>query len=341
MKFFLPIFCCFAALNLFGQQNFILQDASIDWAGYIEIVIPADPVSNTAEEDAFAEVSVLKLISDDEGLGKVNHSLSVKLWEMAREGQWELYEDAGLAKPLAFEGAMRRLMAPDTLIEFDPETYEETMTITSKEDFPSESPWIRVRQLLVYRNVSATFEVYTTAVAPCRYDGSPFYWMKLPAGSETYYGSVAQDTAIAWAVRYTTLDTSPDPESWDEVKNTTGPIITRFIDRIRPDSSITLHTPDNEPVTGPERRCLFSCVQKEKVFDPQRGMEQVQETVAGIDHEDISELQLVEEWAWDQLENQLYIRLIAVAPRFWVIPELGESTFPKVLFFRKCILTEP
>jgi hypothetical protein len=336
-KLLLPLLWSGFCTPLFAQLNAGLKDPSIDWAAFIEMVVPADPVAAAAQGDPFATTSILKLQSDDTGFGPVQHSLSYYLWEAARQGEWDLFEDPELTRPTRFDAAIRRLMEPDTVIEFDPETYEERVYIQSKQAFPAEAPYLRVRQLLVYRNAAATFEIATTAIGPCDHEGNVFYWLRVPVN----HADMPDPKHVVWSVRYVTEDTSPDPESWQEVKNTTGPLLTRFIDRIRGDSSVVLFTPEAKAVPMQDRPCLFTCLKTEAVFDPEQYTEEIVQTTLGIDQEQVLELQLVEEWHWDAFNQQLYTVLTAVSPRFLFNEqtEEGAEVWMKSLFYRRCIET--
>ena len=307
-----------------------------DWAAYFELVLPADPLYATADEDENAEMAILKLSTDDGSLSStINHSLNMKLWDMAREEVWEIYEDANLTRQIDFNQAMLRLNHPDTVVTFDPETYEEKLEIQPVvRALPFEVEWVKVRQQLLYNNVTAHFEIRTLAIAALWNEGDIPYWLKVPQKVGT--GVIDLDNKdINWAVRYTTLESTPGPGSWEETKNNTGAVIQRFIDRIRNDGTIELYDAMDNLISAAERPCMFSCIQNITVFDPETYQEQNQEIAIGIDHEVVSELQLTQEWFWNDREDTLETVLIAVAPRFWVINTEG-LTYPKIIFQRRC-----
>jgi hypothetical protein len=332
--FLLLLFFAFGAV-IYGQST--AQEPDVDWAAYIELILPADPLLSSGDEDPKAGMAVLKLTSRDAGFSEtVNHSLNYKLWEMARQNEWEIFEDAGLTRPLSFETAMRRATRPDTIISFDPSTYEEKLLIAiGSRELPYEAEHLKVRQLLRYHNATANFDIQTLAIAPCWDDGSAPYWLKVP-DDDGLPGNPLTDTTITWITRYKTFEASPGPENWEEIKNTTGPILDRFIDRIRNDSSIVLYQPEGPAVSITERPCLFSCSQSMMVFDPQTNKEEIQEINVGLDHEMITELQLVETWFWNEEELTLVTRLDAVAPRYWVTNTGDDPTYARVLFYRRC-----
>ena len=308
-----------------------------DWSAVFEITLPADPTA--VLEQHLATVGILKLATEQNNwyLTQPNHSINAKIWELVKSGQWPIFEDAELLRPTNFEAALAYLSRKDTVATFDPVTYEEKIEIHELKQLPFEAEFIKARQMLIYDHSTANFELKTLAIAPCFYDGTIPYWMAAP---DADWSVLPDEENVSWAVRYTTNETSPGPERWQEIKNTTGPILDRLIDRLRGDENIILYEPNGgKPVRGDERQCLFACTQQLKVFDPQTNTEYQQEIYTGIDQEQVTELQLIQEWFWDVQQMQLLTRLVAVAPRFWVLdPEKNNPTYPKILFYHKCRL---
>jgi hypothetical protein len=336
MRKYLPIIVlyCFWSMPTGAQITPKSGSVPADWAAYIELVLPADPT--LAQEQTFATVGVLKLAIEDNQWNEVRprHSLNHKLWELVKAGGWPIFEDAEMLRPTNFEAALLYMSRTDTVLTFDPETYEETITINALRQLPPEAPFIKVRQLLTYDNASANFDLITTAIAPCFDNGFTPYWMAVPDAS---WDQTPNEEDISWAIRFQTEDNTPGPERWQEIKNTTGPLLDRFIDRLRGDETILLADPaTGKTIMGKERECLFACTQTIEVFDPQTNTELSQEVYSGLDQEQVTELQLLQEWFWSDTENRLYTRLMAVAPRFWVLdPERQRDTYPKILFYRR------
>lgn len=322
---------------VFAQIVKIQQDPKVDWAGIIELTLPADPFNLPQEESLDATMEVLKLNSLGRGFhDHIDHSLNAKLWQVAKTEQWEMFSDPELTKKLPFESAMRRFSKPDSTIRFDPETYEEHIEVNFEAGkLPFEAPQIRVRQLLIYHNANARFDIITLAIAPCWGNESVPYWLKIPSTHIVTPESVYDKADIVWAVRYTTEDSSPREEHWQEIKNTTGPLPERFIDRIRTDTTIHLYDPEETVVPLDKRACLFSCSDTIVTFDPQTWQEHVQVIETGLDNQEVEDLQLVEEWYWDEGQQRLGTRLLAIAPRAMAkIP--GKEPLLEARFYRRC-----
>jgi len=334
-------FICFSILllatRLSAQPAKIIQDPRVDWAAVIELTLPADPFFLPEEEGRDAGITVLKLLSDDRSLSAaIDYSLNGKLWQIAKSEQWEMYADAALTRRLPFEEAMRKFSHPDTTITFDPETYEENVQISFNENpLPFEASQVKVRQILSYHNASAIFDIQTIAIAPCWEGNKVPYWLKIPTTPVVQPESINDQPDITWAARYMTEDCSPTEERWEEVKNLTGDVVERFLDRIRNDNNVDLYDLNDELVQPASRACLFSCADTLAVFDPQTWKETIQITNKGLDYEKLDDLQLVEEWYWQEEEGVLITRLIAVAPRYWVYRD-GEEAFRQAKFYRRC-----
>ncbi len=335
MKSLVYAFVVLCPLLLFAQLTPKSPDPGADWVAMIEIELPANPVD--AIDDADAAVGILKLSAIDPGFSPdIDHSLSRKLWEVAKAGLWEMYADPELTKRLPFEEAVQRLSRPDTIVTINPATYEERESVIwDAKPLPFQAERLRARQLLTYHNASARFAIQTVAIAPCTDDGAPLYWLKVPPSPPSVTTSLVLQPEVTWAVRYQTEDSSPGVENWTEIKNTTGPVLERFLDRIRTDTTVQLRAADGGIIAAKDRRCLFSCTDTVIVFDPQTWAEKEEIAATGLDEEDVSELQLIEEWYWHNVTQRLTTRLVAVAPRYWVRSD-KQAAFRRAAFFRRC-----
>jgi hypothetical protein len=282
-------------------------------------------------------VAVLKLATDDNSLRDgIDYSLNGMLWEMAKTKQWDIFADPELTKHLVFEDILRSMSQPDTTITFDPNTYEEKIRISyDSRPLPFEAPRVKVRQILLYHNTTARFEVQTIAIAPCWNDDRVAFWLKVPTAPPNPPRPFGAHKNVSWAMRYTTEDTSPAKGHWTEIKNTTGDVLERFVDRIRNDTTVHLYDQNEALVLPRSRPCLFSCSDSVTVFDPQTWIEHNQVVQSGLEFEQFEELQLIEEWCWLEDQHRLCTRLVAVAPLAWV-QHAGEPANRQPKFYRRC-----
>lgn len=339
MKSFLLPALLFFCLPLAAQTENILEDPSVNWAAEIELTLPADPLEFSAREDRSAALAVLKLSTEpDRRLdGYINHSLNAKLWDIAENGDWEAFSNAELTRPLEAEELRQIISGPDTIVTFDPSTYEEKVQIAwDARPFPHEARFVKVRQLLVYNDAEARFTIHTLAVAPFTGSEAPRFWLKVPETEEFLPDTLLSRPDVNWAGRYITNETSPRVTDFQVLKDETGAIMERFFDRIMADTTIALYTSpaDELPLSPDKRACLFSCTDSVSTFDPETQVEHVEVFHTELLPDQVIDLQLIEEFYWQDDDGLLYTRLVAVAPRFKFYYREGQW-YPRTGFSRR------
>lgn len=340
MKSFLLPASLFLTLNLFSQTENILNDPSVDWAAEIELTLPADPLEFSANEDRSAALAVLKLSAEYEPTlqSYLNHSLNAKLWDIAENGDWEAYSNAELTRPLDAEELRQMIGGPDTIITFDQSTYEEKVQIAwDMRPFPHEARFVKVRQLLTYNDKKAQFKIHTLAIAPFTGSEAPRFWLKVPETEDFRPDTLITRPDVTWAGRYITNEASPRVSDFQVVKDKTGPVMERFFDRIMADTTVLLYAnrTDEEPLSTDKRACLFSCTDSVITFDPQTNVEHMEMFYTELMPDQIIDLQLIEEFFWQDDDGLLYTRLVAVAPRHKFYYQEGQW-YPRVGFCRRC-----
>jgi|GEM_PF-1718793 len=336
----LPAFLL-AVLHLSAQYERILEDSTVSWAAEIELTLPADPLEFSAKEDRTASLAALKLSAEYEPSlqGYVNHSLNAKLWDIAENGDWEAFSDAELTRPLDAEELAQIISGPDTIITFDQSTYEEKVQIAwDMRPMPHEARFVKVRQLLTYNDEDATFQVHTLAMAPFTGREAPRFWLKVPETEDFLEpDSLIANPDVTWAVRYVTNEASPRVSDFQVLKDETGPVIERFFDRIMADTSVLLYGSllDDEPLSSDKRACLFSCTDSVSTFDPETYVEHVEVFHTELLPDQIIDLQLIEEFFWQEEDGLLYTRLVAVSPRYKFYYQEGQW-YPRIGFCRRC-----
>lgn len=340
MKSFLLPASLLLTLNLFAQTEKILEDPSVNWAAEIELTLPADPLEFSANEDRSAALAVLKLTAEYESTlhGYINHSLNAKLWDIAENGDWEAYSNAELTRPLDTEELLQIISGPDTIVTFDQTTYEEKVQIAwNMRPFPHEARFVRVRQLLTYNDEKAQFKVYTLAIAPFTWSEAPRFWLKVPQTETFQPDTLIARPDVTWVARYITDGASPRVSDFQVVKDETGPVMERFFDRIMADTAVMLYGTllDEEPLSYDKRACLFSCTDSVSTFDPETNLEHVEVFHTELLPDQIIDLQLIEEFFWQEEDGLLYTRLVAVAPRYKFFYQEGQW-HPRVGFCRRC-----
>lgn len=339
MKSFLLPALLFSCLPLLAQTEKILEDPAVNWAAEIELTLPADPLEFSANEDRSAALAVLKLTTEpDERLnGYINHSLNAKLWDIAENGDWEAFSNAEMTRPLETEELLQIISGPDTIVTFDPSTYEEKVQIAwDARPFPHEARFVKVRQLLVYNDAEARFKIHTLAIAPFTGSEAPRFWLKVPETEDFLPDTLLARPDVNWAGRYITNETSPRVTDFQVVKDETGAIMERFFDRIMADTTVALYSnpADEQPLPPDKRACLFSCTDSVSTFDPETQVEHVEVFHTELLPDQVIDLQLIEEFYWQDDDGLLYTRLVAVAPRFKFYYREGQW-YPRTGFCRR------
>lgn len=340
MKSFLLLASLLLPLNLAAQMEKILEDPSVNWAAEIELTLPADPLESSANEDRSAAFAVLKLVTEYEPNlhSYVHHSLNAKLWDIAENGDWEAYANAELTRLLDTDELLQTISGPDTIVTFDQQTYEEKVQIAwDARPFPHEARFVKVRQLLTYNDEKAQFAVHTLAIAPFTGSEAPRFWLKVPETEMFRADTLFAHPDVTWAARYVTNDASPRVSDFQILKDETGPIIERFFDRIMADTTVALYANpmDEMPIQADKRACLFSCTDSVSTFDPESFVEHVEIFHTELLPDQIIDLQLVQEFFWQDEDGLLYTRLVAVAPRYRFFYQEGQW-YPRVGFYRRC-----
>ncbi len=97
---------------------------------------------------------------------------------------------------------------------------------------PHEARFLKVRQLLTYNDLDATFAVCTLAIAPFSGNEEPRFWLKVPETEAMEPDTMYARPDFTWAVRYVTNVSSSRVSDFQILKDETGPIMDHFFDRI-------------------------------------------------------------------------------------------------------------
>ena len=131
-------------LTIYAQAEKRINHKDIIWAAKVEAVVGFD-ISGEASPQQLLEAVPVKAIQDNPEAPSL-HPFTEKLSQMIERGAFPAYADKGLQRPLTAAEARSRLVVADTIIAFDPETYEEKIHIVSN-DLLAGTPFFLTRQL--------------------------------------------------------------------------------------------------------------------------------------------------------------------------------------------------
>jgi len=190
IKCLIGCFLCFFAVQLVNAQDLRTGtegeykteageefDAPLD--GIVEKKIITDrrvlPYDDIREADIFWEKRVWRVIDVRE---KLNLPFSYPeepffsiLMKAAEEGEITVYgtEDDKFSYPLAPDEVASMGATVDTIIAFDPETYEEEITIVRNDLNPEDIKQFRIKEIWFFDEESSTLQVRILGIAPLTY----------------------------------------------------------------------------------------------------------------------------------------------------------------------------
>lgn len=155
-------------------------------------VLPYDPVR---EADIFWEKRVWRVIDVREKMnlpfGYPEEPFFAILMKAAEEGEITVYgtEDDKFSYPLAPDEVASMGATVDTIIAFDPETYEEEITIVRNDLNPEDIKQFRLKEIWFFDEESSSLQVRVLGIAPLKdeYDENgnykyttPLFWAYYP-----------------------------------------------------------------------------------------------------------------------------------------------------------------
>ena len=199
---------CLAATALFGQaetriitessdplEDIYIDDVVAKRLIYETKVLPYEPVR---EADVPWEKRIWRVIDVREKINLPFVYPEMPLFtifkEAADNGEIRIFEDDKFTQMLTSEEVMARIVETDTVVVYDPETYEETVKITHSELNPEDIKRYRVKEIWYYDEEASRMKVRILGIAPIRdyydddtgifkYEG-PMFWIYYPEARE-------------------------------------------------------------------------------------------------------------------------------------------------------------
>ncbi len=326
-----------------AQYADLMSDNNISWVAEYTADFTLDPVScDFSNFDFNNELNVIQLSNSptQSGLYRgqfLSKYFSQKLFGDMERGTYSFFEDELLEMPLPKEKMLERLSAVDTVVTFDPETYEEAITIV-----PNEISWenmlaFRVRQVFYYNKSEKTFGSRLLAIAPLKV---------VRESEETFYEALK---TVVWLK----IDPPKNPDkisakdvsySFETKMKGNAPGLQDFV--VKKGRMDFLQLIVNE-VTKPSRPILNGDFDP---IDPAKLPDYVQSTDTVITYDmttfaeqiqivernaikDVAAISFVQHWFYDSTKRLFFNRVVAVAPELAVKDFDGNFRYSKVLFY--------
>ncbi len=282
--------------------------------------------------------------------------------KLLRTKQSEVYWSSSYLADLVFQAALRgnlpifkdpHCQVPadpfgvypdrDTIIGFDPETYEEKKQVVYVEPVPSwDFKFWRLRQVLTYRAKTATWSTQVQAVAPLILVKNaagdsiglrPLFWFR-PNDERPKLTS----KHIVWAKEMVNKQARTEvPLTVFKHMKTVGNIpdlLLHLQEVLEKRMDVPLYNSAGDGLLSPERRrSLITRI--DTVICPV-SREPYEETHCAVYHDMLRlthYLRLMQTWYWDERRHRLFICLDAVAPLTDALDSEGNFRFRRPLFY--------
>lgn len=325
---------------LLSQSNY-LTDPDIVWAAEIEQDWVLDVPSLETEWDS--GLTTIKLLRTEENKPYWNNPFLAELiYQAVAQGRLPVFTDPLCRVPLRWENVYPRL---DTVVTFDPETYEEKLAVVKQDPDPYHDfrAW-RLRQVLCYHKKSATWSTRVEAIAPLLILRSaqgdsvglrPLFWFK-PEDKRPKLRS----NDIVWAKSTKTRQLKTlvpiDPVKPVKINDGYRNPVPHLIQEIANNPKTPVYDSwEQRPLRPEERSRILSRTDTIVTFDPETYEEKVKVVHNELDLSHIHQLRLYQTWYWDERRRRLSICLDWVAPMFDVHDVNGNFRYSMPLFLRK------
>ncbi|MCH2043157.1 MAG: hypothetical protein MK212_03390 [Saprospiraceae bacterium] len=212
----------------------------------------------------------------------------------------------------------------DTIIAFDPDTYEEIVKVVVTLMNPNDIEIFRLKQTIYYDYTKHQFISVPTALAPMITSTnnkgepqgiSPLLWIEVE--SSTGMPNL-NDADITWAKRMYRNCEFKDIKIF-KTEKTKGEIISEMVTFFRENSktvelAATFDGDGNIMMKEGEKANFGASIDTIITFDPVTFTEKLSVVKVNIDGKNIDEMRLLQDWWWNDKEQKLYIRHAGFSP---------------------------
>lgn len=336
-------------------QTELEQDADVIWMGevFVDYGINYNEWLVTKSEKELMETigfktkndfKILKYqVADADYSKNMDHRLVTKIRE--NKLNLELFEDADLTKPYSKEEIKKLGASIDTIITFDPETFEKIPQVVVNEINADKIRIIRVKQLIYYSRKEMMFKTIPLAVAPVELvyknyneveELKPLFWFKPNCLIEKPDLTLA---SIDWAKR-TYRNFSLEDVKVIKQEQEISVLMEMMMDDLKANAKrvaigSTLDMDGTELYTPDEIQGIGTGIQSFMVKNPETSKMEKKETVIEFEGKSVKELRLIQDWIWDAETKQLNIRYVGFDPIIHRTNQDGRFLNSGPMFIRK------
>ncbi|HMQ48512.1 MAG TPA: hypothetical protein PKA00_11730 [Saprospiraceae bacterium] len=255
--------------------------------------------------------------------------------QQMRSGQWKAYGDADLSQPIGQEEALDRLLITDTIVLFDPVTYEEEMRIVSVHVL-EEADAFKVRQSWHYNEKSEILESRLLAISPRigdqdilgdRPDLEGRVWFALPAAKDKAPKIQDKNVPLIAQINYFVSENQFGANRTG-LKNR----LYRGLFESNPPSYYNSDYPARK-IDPAFASNLFFSTDTVITVDPETYTESLEVINRHFTLQDMTYYKAIQKWYVDLRIGTIYCQLEAFAPCVPITDEYGTLIYPKPLFY--------
>lgn len=333
------LFCLFCTItSSFSQLEQLIDDPDIVWIAEFTTDYRFDPnAPHNTEQIKLTKYFNTPETSKDVGVGNfVIHQLFMD----GLHGHTDCYADPGLTQLLSVDDIGKMITITDTVVTFDPATFEEQVLIVRNEMDLTSIEQLRVNQVIYFDKNTQDFETRIIAVAPLvNYSNDaqaqPLFWIKMDNpfpenfnihASNIHFGALGYSHEHPLMLNFT-----------EEIKNEGFDFKGMLLEQAQA---------IQKPVEAPERGFgsgnyyrkedishTHAGIDTITIFDPNTFEETVKIVKNEVNYSKIEAYRLVQEWYYDAKTHQFFNRLKAIAPLVSVKDDNGNFKFKKALYY--------
>ncbi len=329
-------------------------DPNVLWIG--ETYMDYAPDYNSSRSDELTQKKMIKI-----GFKSRNYNKILKLQlQDVDENDWyshqlptillrsidgvTCYADAALTKKYTSKQLTQKLAVVDTIITFDPQTFEEIVKEVVQQVNPHAIHSFRMKQLIYYDQKAATLKIIPLAIAPLQkvYDKDgklnmePLFWCK-----PDFFDMLPNlnSTAISYAKRsYRPLT----QETITPLKGTQtlGELTLLMLEDVKKSKGkkhlgSVFYTDGAKPLPISEIESIGNSIDTIITFDPNTFEQIVQVVQNQFTAQSIIKVRLIQDWIWNEETKTMGIRFVGFAPIIARVDEKGNFLNSGPLFYRR------
>lgn len=312
----LSLFCSFLLTAVHTQ--------SLVWEGQSETLLHFDPNCTTNRQIEAVPLKVVQPKAAEASRTPFRDALI----DMIRSGKWAAFNNNN--QPLPHDQAMKLFVQVDTIITFDPETYEESLNVLETDLLENcQRFWLRL-EWKYYDG--GTIECSAVAISPYLLDltgkpQGPKMWFELPEAKDRLNDPTHRRVKYATLLHYN----SPK-QRMRHAKGNWSAFQKAFINDFKT-GQFTGYTEDRQPISKSQATDVFNATDTIYTIDPESYTEKFEVVKREYRSEDIRALRVEQAWYLEPRTGRLQSELLRLAPAIAIVDEYGTLRFYEPMFY--------